>query len=229
VFNPRISGIFAGVGFVLSFLMGLATGAHFPLLLIRAFIFAAVFFALASAGYGAIQMYLPELLAPPPNEAPALGGGVDISVGGDDDDARDFSLETGGFGDGLNDFLENPGNSGGDTLDQIGEAVYTGEGTVEDFQETTQPALPYDPGFSAGHADTVDMLPDLDVISGPFSSGPISVGGGVDVVGTDSPASSFDGPRAAGGQAPKAGLDEEFNVNEMASAIRTILKRENKG
>jgi hypothetical protein len=229
MFNPKLSGIFAGAGFIASLLVGLVTGAHFPLLLIRAFIFAAVFFALASAGYGAIQMYLPELLTGESGDVPALGGQVDISVGGDDEDAGDFSLESGGLGDELHEFLENPGNSGGDTLDQTVEAVYTGEGEVGEIQATPRPALPDDSGFSPGDTDSVDMLPDLDSMSGVFNSGSIPVVGGAEPAGTGFPASSFDGMETPVGRSGKQGLDENFNVKEMASAIQTVLKRENKG
>jgi hypothetical protein len=224
MFNPKISGIFAGAGFVLSLLVGLVTGARFPLLLIRAFVFAAIFFALASAGYGAIQLYLPELLSKDSGDIPSLGAQVDISIG-DDEGAGDISLESGGLGDDLNDFLENPGNSGGDTLDQTGEAVYTGEGALEEIQGPSKPALPEGPGFSPGDADSVDMLPDLDAMSGAFSAGAVAAGG--EAAGTGSQADSFSG--GAGGQSRKQGLDENFNVKDMASAIQTILKRENKG
>jgi hypothetical protein len=226
VFNPKISGIFAGAGFVLSLVVGLITGAHFPLLLIRAFIFAAVFFALASAGYGAIQMYLPELLPKNAGEVPVLGAQVDISVGDDTEEGAGITLESGGLGEDLNEFLENPGNSGEEALDQTGEAVYTGGGIVEDMQGSSKPALPDEPGFPSGDADSVDMLPDLDAISGAFSAGPISAGGGGEAVGASASASSFD---SLGGQAKKPGLDDDFNVKEMASAVQTILKRENKG
>jgi hypothetical protein len=232
MFNPRISGIFAALGFVLSFLVGLVSGAHLPLLLIRAFIFAAVFFALASAGYGAIQMYLPELVAGESGGAPALGGQVDISIGDDDEGAGDISLESGSLGDELNEFLENPGNSGRDTLDQTAEAVYTGEGETEGIQEPQRPALPDDSGFSPGDAESVDMLPDLDAMSGVLNSGSIPAAGNAEPAGTGFPASSFDGPGGMdlpGGQSGKKGLDENFNVKEMASAVQTILKRENKG
>jgi hypothetical protein len=225
MFNPKISGAFAGAGFVLSFLVGLAAGAHFPLLLIRAFIFAAVFFALASAGYGALQLYMPELFAQDSGDVPALGGQVDISVGDEDDGSGDISLESGGLGDDLNDFLENPGNSGGDTLDQTGEAVYTDGGMPEEIPGSSKPALPENPGLSPGGADSVDMLPDLDAMSGAFSSGAASSEG--KAAGPGSPASSVGG--GMGGRSRKQGLDEDFNVKEMASAIQTILKRENKG
>jgi hypothetical protein len=223
MFNPRISGIFAGAGFVLSLLVGLFSGAPFPLLLIRACIFAAVFFALSGAGYAAIQWRLPELLSGDYRDIPALGGQVDISVGDDDDGAEGISLESAGLGDDTDKFSENPGDSGADTLDQIDEGVYTGEGVADEIQEPPQPALPGDFDFSPGEAETVDMLPDLDALSGVFNSD--SAGG--EPAGTGAPASS-PGGSAAPRRAPK-GLDEDFNVHEMASAIQTILKRENKG
>ncbi|MDR0598330.1 MAG: hypothetical protein LBG14_07475 [Treponema sp.] len=225
MFNPKISGAFAGAGFVLSLLVGLVTGAHLPLLLIRAFIFAAVFFALASAGYGAIQLYLPELLSEDAGDVPALGSQVDISIGDDSEVSGDVSLESGGPGDDLNDFMENPGISGGDTLDQTGEAVYTERGAPEEeLQGPSKPALPDNPDFSSGDTDSVDMLPDLDAMSGAFSSGPVFAGG--EAAGPGASAGSLGG---AGGQSKKQGLGEDFNVKEMASAVQTILKRENKG
>jgi hypothetical protein len=226
MFNPKLSGIFAGAGFILSFLVGLVAGAQFPLLLIRAFLFAAVFFALASAGYGAIQMYLPELLDRDSAEAPLLGGQVDISVGDEDGDAGSISLESGGSGDDLNDFLENPGNSGGDTLDQGSEAGYTEEGVVEEIQAPSRPALPGDLGLSPGDEDSVDMLPDLDAMSGAFSA---ESGSGGEAARTGSPASSFDGAGSSAFKLKTPGLDEDFDVKKMASAVQTILKRENKG
>jgi hypothetical protein len=220
MFNPKISGIVAGAGFILSFVLGLATGARFPLLLIRACIFAAVFFALAGVGYGALQLYLPELFVRDSGAAPVLGGQVDISIG-DEEDAGGISLESGGLGEDLHEFLENPGNSGGDALDHTGEAVYTGEGTMEEIQGPSKPALPEVSGLSPGDVDSVDMLPDLDAMSGALSVA--STAG----EGAGPPASSYGG--GPGDRSKAQGLDENFNVNEMASAIRTILKRENKG
>jgi hypothetical protein len=228
MFNPRISGAFAAAGFVLSFLVGLVTGSHFPLVLIRAVVFAAVFFALSSVAYGAIQMYLPELLAGESGEVPALGAQVDISVGGDEDSGG-ISLESGGLRDDVNEFLENPGNSGGDALDQGAEAVYTEKDGAGEIEQPPQAALPRDSGFSPAGTDSVDMLPDLDALSEAFSSESIPMGGGAEASGTSSPANPLDNPDVLAGRSRKTGLDEEFNVKEMASAIQTILKRENKG
>jgi hypothetical protein len=223
MFNPRISGIFAGAGFVLSFLAGLFSGALFSAILIRALIFAAVFFALSSVGYGAIQMYLPELLAKDSGDVPALGAQVDISVGDDEGASGGISLGSGDSVDDLNEFLENPGDSGADALDQTGEGGYTGEGGMEELQGSSKPALPDTISFSSEETDSVDMLPDLDTMSGVFYSGPAPAKGSGESSGKSSPASFL------GGSGEKKALDEDFNVQEMASAIRTILKRENKG
>jgi hypothetical protein len=216
MFNPKISGIFAGVGFILSFLVGLFTGAGFPLIFIRALIFAGIFFALASAGYGAIQMYLPDFFNKGSNEEPILGTQVDISIG-DEEEPEDISPPP---GDELHEFFENRDNSGEDALDQTGEAVYTGGGMVEEIQESPKPALPGGLEF-AEDAGSVDTLPDLESISGAFNDGSIPLGGSGNVGA--SPASSL------GAQNKAKGLDEDFNVKEMASAIQTILKREDKG
>jgi hypothetical protein len=227
MFNPRLSGIFAGAGFVLSFLVGVLSGALFPLILIRALIFAAIFFALSGAGYGAIQLYLPELLPRNSGDIPPLGGQVDISVGDDDSASGDISFETGSMGDDLNEFIENPGDSGADTLDQMSEDIYTEKGDIGETQVSSKPALPDDPAFFSEETDSVDMLPDLDSMSGALNSG--AARGGGESSGVSSPASSLGGQGALSGRAQKKGLDEDFNVQEMASAIQTILKRENKG
>jgi hypothetical protein len=245
MFNPRISGIAAGAGFILSFLLGIITGASFPLVLTRALVFAAVFFALVSAGYWAIGKYLPDLLdtvLDSGGEAPRLGAQVDISVG--DDDARagdgeagdgleinpDISItdESGGF----DEFIENPDESGGDVLDQNDEDGYTALGDLD--APPLNPALPGEMDLSAGEGGSADGLPDLDRMSGAFGSG----AGSADA-GGESPAGGLAGGLASVGslfdvesKAEKKGLEGEFagkNVQEMASAIQTILKRDNKG
>jgi hypothetical protein len=233
LFNPRLSGIAAGIGFILSFLLGIVTGAGLPLLLIRALIFAVLFFVLASIGYGAVNMYLPELLNHT-GEEPGLGSQVDISIGDEGDQDSEISLEAGSVGEGLDEFVENPGDSGENrdslpknTLDQSGEDGYTEKGSLEDGPRPLQAALPAELNFSADEIDSVDILPDLDSISGSFSAGLVPAGGGGESAMGASPVGSFDYTGKT--SAEKAGLDGDFNVQEMASAIQTILKRENKG
>jgi hypothetical protein len=221
MFNPKISGIAAGMGFILSFLLGLITGASFPLVLIRALIFAALFFALSGIGHWVIEKYLPELLdtVRDRGEVPTLGAQVDISVGdGDINPSLDISL---------NDFMENPDESGGDALDQNDEDSYTGLG---DLDET--------PNLLESAVEGVDILPDLDLMSGAFGPGSVAAGedgesaastGGTSG-GLASTGSLFDVESKVGPE--KKGIEGEFagkNAEEMASAIQTILKREDKG
>ena len=239
MFKAKISGMAAGAGFILSLLLGIITGASFPLLLIRALVFAAVFFALVSAGYWAIAMYLPDLVdavLDNPGEAPTLGARVDISVGddtvpdaagfGDIDINPDISLEAGDF-----EFMENPGETGnsgenrpslrGNTLDQNDESGYTGLGDSKESPPAT--------------GDGVNLLPDLDLISGAFGSGAVSAGKGEESgavsLGGSQGSSLFD-VESRSAVPGKKGIAGEFagkNVQEMASAIQTILKREDKG
>lgn len=231
MFNPKLSGIAAGIGFILSFLLGIITGAGLPLLLIRAVIFAALFFVLVSIGYGAISIYLPELLSNSVEE-PGFGSQVDISIGDDEGQDSGISLEAESFGDGLNEFTGNPDDSDenrdslpGNTLDQKSEDGYTEKRSLEDAPRPLQAALPTELHFSTDEVDSVDVLPDLDSMSGAFSAGSVSKGG-ESAVGV-SPGEPFD--HAGKISSEKAGLDGDFNVQEMASAIQTILKRENKG
>ncbi|MDR1597197.1 MAG: hypothetical protein LBR99_05780 [Treponema sp.] len=233
MFNPKVSGIAAGIGFILSFLLGIVTGVGLSLLLIRALIFAALFFALVSAGYGAISMYLPELLDNS-GELPGPGSQVDISIGEDEDRDSGISPGTRSFGEGLNEFTENPGDSGENrdslpenTLDQNSEDGYTEKRSLEDVPRPLQAALPVELDLSSGGVDSVDVLPDFDSMSGAFSAGSVPLGGGGESAMGVSLGGLFD--RQGKTSPGKARLEGDFNVQEMASAIQTILKRENKG
>ena len=56
--NPKYIGIAAGVGFVLSFLIGIFSGISFGLLLLRALICAAIFAAVGTGGSILYQKFL---------------------------------------------------------------------------------------------------------------------------------------------------------------------------
>jgi len=58
----RYSGVFAGIAFALSFLIGIISRSSMPMLIIRPLIFAALFFAITTLGSVLISRYLPELL-----------------------------------------------------------------------------------------------------------------------------------------------------------------------
>jgi hypothetical protein len=232
VFNPKVSGIVGGSAFVLSFLVGIITGAAFHVLLIRALIFGAGFFILTTIIYGALTLYLPDLL-----EGLTAGPGsqVDISVGDQEEDSTvDIFPENGEIDEGYNEIPENIGGENrdslsGNPLDLGGEDGYTKkrlEGEPGFIPGYPGPARPPEMVFTAEDSDSVDILPDLDLMSGAFSdasqTGDKETGnsGGSPGGSADSP-----GKPSPGKKAP----DSEFNIQEMASAIQTILKRDDKG
>jgi hypothetical protein len=86
--NPKLSGIAAAAGFVLSLLIGVFSGGALDISLLRALFFGIVFFVLAALAWLFINRFLPELLLPP-EEEPLMtgletGSRVNISVGDDD-------------------------------------------------------------------------------------------------------------------------------------------------
>lgn len=86
--NPKFLCISAAVGFVLSFLIGVVSGIGFIHILLRAFIFAAVFAAVAAGATYLYQKFLSEanpdsdagLGASSEKLAPKVGGIVDVTV-----------------------------------------------------------------------------------------------------------------------------------------------------
>lgn len=100
MFGPKIPVVAAVVGFVLSFLIGLFSGAAFPVFLFRAVIMAIFFAAVAVAVHLLIQRFLPELLggngtAERDQEQKTSGTVVDMTVGDHEDDPV-LSFDNGG-------------------------------------------------------------------------------------------------------------------------------------
>jgi hypothetical protein len=102
MFNLKIAGIAAAVGFVLSFLISLLSRVRFPQLLVRPIFFGFLVLVCGSGFYILIKKFLQELL---PDEAEVgaeegMGSEVDINIG--DEYGFDASgLEAGGgLGDG---------------------------------------------------------------------------------------------------------------------------------
>jgi hypothetical protein len=221
VINIRVSAFAAAAAFVLSFLVGVISGAALLMVLIRALAFAAFFFILAGGIYIVIEKFLPELL--PGETENAFGSQVDISLedpkNGDPseifgDPAGDVSLSGGQDRQGL------PEKGAG--LDQNGEDGYTmrkkveanavdsGEGLSEESSLGGSAALPSDSG-------SVDLLPDLESMTGTF----VSSNGEAAEESTDYTSSRK--PLANGKPSPVGG---DFHPKDLASALQTILKRE---
>jgi hypothetical protein len=100
VFNLKLSALSAVLGFILSLLLSLVSGAGIFSIL-RALIFGAGFFALSSLLYWMVKRFLPEILSSEDDDIPGLdlGSQVDISLDSDDDIsslAAALTEETGG-------------------------------------------------------------------------------------------------------------------------------------
>jgi hypothetical protein len=225
LFNFKASGIAAGAAFVLSLLVGIMSGSGILAILLRALLFAALFFALTCLIFWLLGQFVPELL----NEAeddldiPAPGSHVNISVGGSINGA--FPTDSSESVDDIG------GRSSSPTpLDQGTNVEYTEDGSFSDGSE----------GLSAGgmeasasknrgpsRANTpdngVETLPDMDGLSEAGASQADGVDLGV----------TFDTPEAprkvASSNRGKDALKGDFNPKELAQAIRTVLVKDEKG
>ena len=234
MFNPKISGIAAGIAFILSFLVGLISGSQFAAVLIRALIFGIVFFLLASVAYWLVTQFIPELLDRPSPEPSEIndsevaypGSRVDISVDSQDDPP---AVQNGGSGPEMENFGGNSGNAqdniSGQGMDQKPE---------DDYNKGEEG---YDPGSSQNPAEfaavpsgdgpgQVDVLPDMESMSGFFTPSE-EPGEESEVIGMEDDFPSASAPVSS--RKKNTGASEDFNVQEMASAIQTILKRDQKG
>jgi hypothetical protein len=232
VFNPKVSGIIAGIAFILSFLIGLFTGSQFFSVLLRALILAAIFFALSSLAYWLINQFLPELLSnnsDAPGEIDVPGSKVDISIESSDDDSESEPVKNSSFVS-ENPIYEDASNSGQQYsmqgLDQKTQDDYnkTREGGLSPAQTTAEMAAV--PGKDT--SESVDVLPDLESMSGYFAQPEESESDG-DVVEMEEDVSSSLPSMSEPSRTKKNSDPGDFNVQEMASAIQTILRRDEKG
>lgn len=218
MFDPKISAMVAGVAFILSLLFGLLAGATFLVVLIRAFGFALLFFVLSGVAYWLITQFIPELLDLSGNGAseapipPDLGTRVNISVEDETPPPDSLSAQI------VKDDLEEDEFISEKALDQNNEDGYTEkeEGTVQ--TESTVESSP-SPALPIGVIDDVDELPDLEGMSDAFVM-PLSEDSESEVTSTRAAVSS---PRSKGSSSAS------FDPKEMAMAIQTILKRDQKG
>jgi hypothetical protein len=240
MFNVRISAIAAGIAFVVSFLLGLLSGASLPFLIIRPLIFGVLFFVIAAVVYFLVSHFLPELLdesGPEPlemddalspgskinitEEEPAGAGAVAYAAPEDDseDNLGDISDLLGGRRAAKPLEADSPG------LDHYDKDGYTRSGAIPagvsgGGNSTGSRGVTPKPVMASDSGDLVDLLPDLDSMAKAFL--PNSGEEGMDTTEY----STSDGPlkRPAGGRGRK--MDGDFNPKELAAGIRTILKKE---
>jgi hypothetical protein len=220
--NFKISGSAAGIAFVLSLLIGLISGAGI-FALVRALVLAAAFFVIFGGIYWLIRHFLPELLemSDTGDAIPPAGSLVDISLGGD----MEETMPEADVGEYISteekepseiSALEDP--TGLDQTDTIG---YTNEGGMDKNPVVQENGA--EPALSVDTQELMNELPDLESLSSAFSAGGERKGGNLSEFMIDS--DGLTGGKLGGSGKP-SGLNSEFNTQDMASAIQTILKRE---
>ncbi|MDR2049482.1 MAG: hypothetical protein LBP69_08495 [Treponema sp.] len=236
MFNFKTSGIAAGAAFAVSLLLGLASGAGFPALLFRAVGFGGFFFLLFCVIFWLLGQFIPELLSGSGDLFDAPGSRVNLSVGSGPIEGA-FPSEDTDEVDSINGGMArvSPGQlpvqpdedadssvSAGKALDQNDEEGYNKKEFVSAGEASGRPA-----GETAGkggrNSGEVDLIPDFDTLSEAFlpDSGPESP----ETAAFDIPEQKKAGSRVSSNQ----GFGGDFNPKELAQAIRTVLKKEEKG
>jgi hypothetical protein len=249
LFNVRLSATVGVIAFIVSFLLGIISGTRIPIVLLKALIFAVIFVVLSGGIYALISLYLPDLLSPGADQdfqdakfqdtqyPDSRGSQVDISLddqGGEEINSSYFqggNENPGEFGDNQDILDQNIGTLSGDGLDQNREDGYTSEGVVETSAGTSGEETPPRAGNSSSETPGVmEDLPDFDSVAAVFGSEGAAGRSGGGASGISSPETfnaEFVGGPLKNKNTPDMG--EDFDVKEMASAVQTILKREDKG
>jgi hypothetical protein len=236
MFGQRVPLVGAACGFVLSFLIGLLSGAELSVIFVRAILSAALLGAVAFASAFAVSRFLPELTEDTDTADPAdrsTGSMVDVTVGESNEPLPGF---TDRGDDMVPDFLSGPSN-----------------GTVEGFGSLSASSDSFVPGLTVsgtlsanGNAAGMGLSGDNrgsspDAASRVGKSGQKTVADGLDIlpeiedfvpakkageVEPDSDeatvASSMGFGSSVASEVKNAGIESET----MAKAIRTILSRD---
>lgn len=108
MFEPKLPAISASIGFLLSFLVGITSGASILSVLARALAMGIMFGLFAVGARYLVERFLPELGAgeSAPSESQGSGGVVDITIGEAGKDESPFKMaDKNDFGDMIPDFL----------------------------------------------------------------------------------------------------------------------------
>ncbi|MDR1929352.1 MAG: hypothetical protein LBQ44_01865 [Treponema sp.] len=238
MFNFKISGIAGGTALALSLLLGLISGAGFTAVILRALIFGVLFFILFCLVFWILGQFIPELLNISGNDFDIIAPGsrVDMTVAGP---------IAGAFprGDGEDvDNIEEPPRSGPAEVSQMSAGMdlgnQSGYNMKRDGSEGTPDFSPQ--GNSAGngiHANSgsensggespaagTEIMPDFDALSGSFVSTPAGAAAEPEV---------YEAPSEPRRPLPRGGgkndVMGDFNPKELALAIQTALKKDEKG
>jgi len=247
VINFKVSGIAAGVAFILSLIIGFASGAAFSAILLRAIVFALVFFALSGLGVWLVSRFLPELLN---------GAEAGEDEGGSDIDDYDISAP----GSRVNISVEETPIEGAfpddasEAVDDIAGSPSTGSFTSGahtassresgDLQADSSNAerSPLDQEKKTGYNQGRDITDDIGglVDQGDFAEGQAealpdmgSIGEGYTEGGEGG--QSMEAEDFAPPEEPlrvsskKPAIADDFNPRELAKGIQSLLKKDEKG
>jgi hypothetical protein len=213
----------------LSALVGIVAGVGFLVLLLRAL---ACGLAIGAAAYGAIALFkrtIPNLMDAVPAQGPDAG--VEPLSGAEMGANVDIVLP----GDGVPP-AQGPEDAGAPEAARDAEAI----GEVEDIDEPSlleaedtsfeAAAIPAEPARNAGKRpslgfDELDVLPDLDGFSDSFTASEFASGGQPAERSSGGASAAMPGAGAAVPRTGQGNLDSAA----LAQAVRTILKRDQKG
>ena len=231
----KLAGLFAGAAFVLSFVTGIAARNPVGTIILRAVLLAALFCGLGVGLQFVVRKFLPELTGAPaaaPDEpapgsrvnAPGMGTVVDIVLPEENplEAGRAAGVVPGGP------FVEASGEPAGEAeleeaLEEAAEertAVLqeSVDGSpVEEMPASVEPAEPSLESLKqSGSPGGLDALPDIGSLE---ASGPV-------------PGRPRTGRRAGTGASPGEAMRSraiQEDPSTLARAVRTVLKREEKG
>ena len=226
MFNFKISGIAAGAAFILSVLIGLFSGSGLLIILLRALIFAVVFFGLTCLIFWIIAQFVPELLNAGEDDLgfSLSGSRVDISVG-DGNITGAFPSDGSESVDDIAGRPSAPVKVMSQGLDQGGNAGYNAEGEelgeLEDAGDEL--SLGANSGGRSERAGSGDALPEIDGMTDTIP------GSAADTENTGEGGLDSSEPRRPKSSSRKSEMAGDFNPKELAQAIQTVLKKDDKG
>ncbi|MDR1390264.1 MAG: hypothetical protein LBJ31_09860 [Treponema sp.] len=221
MFNFKAAGIAAVFAAALSLILGVLNGIGPFVIVCRMLLFGGLFFGLACLVIWLAGQFLPELLVRGEDDLdiPAPGSYVDLTVGpatgafpsGSGEEVDDIAANRGFAGSPG----EPPPESGPDLgMDPDADLQYN-EGGV--FAGTDE---------GEGESKQSDALPDMDVMTEAFTQAGKDAAAAVEAIAFES-----DGPRQplSTSSRNKADMAGDFNPKELAQAIQTVLKKDEKG
>jgi hypothetical protein len=242
MFNVKLGLISGGTAFALAFLASLLLGhVGLAIALLRALIFAALFFGLGTGAWALINSFIPELLSPDAQNnivenvfsvGPEAGSQVNITV--DDQIPANAAL---------------PQDSGSDMLDndEVGDFADLASGTVK---KAVKPKKDIDQSFENSYTDDAERFTPglLDNKGGGLGEFSLDFGAFVsDGDGTEGPDSFMDSfspfssdsehedteeipmPERTVSKNKPEKLEGDFNPKEIAAGLRTVLEKDKKG